>query len=193
MLYYLVVQEKMRIFVTLTRNLFLTVFTQPNTKAMLKINLYKNKRQGDENFGKVYGRSENNAPIELEGLAEHIAEHGTVYTPDVVLGVLKKLASCIKELTLSGQPVKIADLCIIRANVTSTPANNVDSFDIATNIKKVRMQFTATGKATPAKMTEDARMGYTSLAQRIKNGEVTLSNRKGEYITGGDGEQDVEP
>ena len=33
-------------------------------------------------------------------------------------------------------------------------------------------------------MTEDADLGYTSLAQKIKSGELTLSSVKGEYISG---------
>ena len=36
-------------------------------------------------------------------------------------------------------------------------------------------------------MTQDAELGYTSMAQRIKNGEVELSNTKGVYLVGGSG------
>ena len=65
---------------------------------MLKINLYKNKNQESRQFGKVYGRVENNEPIDIEGLSEHIAMHGSQYTKDVIYGVLIKAAACIKEL-----------------------------------------------------------------------------------------------
>ena len=34
----------------------------------------------------------------------------------------------------------------------------------------------------PARMTEDTRLDYTSLAQKIKTGELTLSSVKSEYI-----------
>ena len=40
------------------------------------------------------------------------------------------------------------------------------------------------GEAKQARMTEDAELGYTSLAQKIKSGELTLSSVKGEYISG---------
>ena len=44
---------------------------------MIKLNFYKNKIQGHKNFGKVYARAKNNNPIDIEGLAKHIAQHGS--------------------------------------------------------------------------------------------------------------------
>ena len=46
----------------------------------------------------------------------------------------------------------------------------------------VRMQCRPTGSSVPKLMSAAAQLGYTSLAQRIKNGEAILSNRKGEYL-----------
>ncbi|MCR4808633.1 MAG: hypothetical protein K5896_02090, partial [Prevotella sp.] len=66
----------------------------------------------------------------------------------------------------------------------------------AGNIKSVRMQCRPTGKSVPKLMTAAAQIGYTSLAQRIKNGEATLSSRKGEYLatgSGGSGGGNTEP
>ena len=68
---------------------------------MIKLDFYRDKRQGNVNFGKYYARAKNNEPIGIGQLAEHIAGHGTVYTQDVVLGVLKKLSHCVKELCRS--------------------------------------------------------------------------------------------
>lgn len=51
----------------------------------------------------------------------------------------------------------------------------------------VRMQCRPTGKAATKEMTAAAQLGYTSLAQRIKNGEAILSSRKGEYLASGSG------
>ena len=160
---------------------------------MIKLNLYKNKRQGDKNYGKIYARTSNVKPIGLEQLAAHIAGHGSLYTEDVVLGVLKRLSKCVPELCLMGQPVKLDGICIISAQVTSKPANDVESFDIDSHIKTVRLQFRATGATTNRAVTDDATMGYTSLAQRIKKGEIILSSKKGEYILSDDDEGGDEP
>ena len=53
------------------------------------------------------------------------------------------------------------------------------------NVKCVRMHCRTTGQATQARLTQDAELGYTSMAQRIKTGELTLSSTKGQYIAGG--------
>ena len=163
---------------------------------MIKLNFYKNKVQGHKNFGKVYARAKNNDPIEIAALSKHIAQHGSPYTKDVILGVLTKAASCIRELVLEGTPVKIADLCIFTPAVTTIPANDAEHFTLTRatragngtysggNIVSVRMQCRATGDAMQKHMTEDAELGYTSLAQKIKAGELELSNTKGEYISG---------
>ena len=162
---------------------------------MIKLNFYKDKRQGNVNFGKVYARAKNNKPIDIDGLAKHIAQHGSPYTKDVILGVLSKISGCIRELVLDGYPVKIADLCIFTPAVTTVPADDVESFSLSKktadsessgNIVNVHMMCRTTGEATRKKMTADAKLGYTDLAKKKKKGEITLSGRKGEYIAGGD-------
>ena len=153
---------------------------------MLKINLYKNKNQESRQFGKVYGRVENNEPIDIEGLSEHIAMHGSQYTKDVIYGVLIKAAACIKELALSGQPVKLGNLAIFKAAVTSKPAATADKFDLAANISAVRLQVRGTGATATKEMAKGAQLQLTDIAQRIVNGEVQLSNEKGKYLAGGE-------
>ena len=160
---------------------------------MLQIDLYKNHDENSRYFGKVYGRAKNMEPIGLEGLAKHMVTHNFSYSEGQLCGILKDMAKCIKHLVLSGQPVKIDDLVIFKASVRSKPAVSVDLFDISTNVKGVRLQCTPTGAVANKKLTSAAReegIGYTSLAQRIKNGEVELSDTKGEYLsraTGNDG------
>ena len=154
---------------------------------MLKLDFYKDKRQGNVNYGKIYARAKNAQPIGIDKLAEHMASHGTVFSPGVINGLLVDMVKCIKELVLMGQPVKLDNLCIISGQVTSTPADDVESFDITENIKSTRMRFTPTGESSPKEVTKDALLRYTSLAEKIRKGEITLSNKKGEYVaTDGD-------
>ena len=156
---------------------------------MLKVNFYKNKRQNDKNFGKVYVRAANSTPIGIRELSAHMAEHSTVFSEATVLGVLTEAVKCIRELCLMGVPVKLENFCIVKPSVMSKPANDVENFDLQSNVKGVRLQFTGTGKCTREEISDDAMIGYTSLAKRIKNGELILSNAKGEYIedVGGNG------
>ena len=148
----------------------------------LNINLYKNKNQESRQFGKVYGRVENSKPIGIDELAKHMSEHHTPYSKGVIKGILCDMASCIKELMLQGQPVKLADLAIFKASVVSTPAQSAEKFDLQTNITCVKLLAQSTGIMTRKELTEAGSLELTSMAERIRNGEVELSNEKGKYI-----------
>ena len=162
---------------------------------MIKVDFYRDKRQGNVNYGKYYVRAKNNEPIGIPGLAKHIHQHGSLYTEDVILGVLNKIATCIRELVLDGTPVKIDDLCIFTPAVTATPGDTPADYSLAKlssdsdttgNIKAVRMHCRTTGNAVPKEMTKDADLGYTTLAAKVKAGAVQLSTAKGVYIVGED-------
>ena len=153
---------------------------------MLKIDLYKNKNQEARNFGKVYGRVSNNEPIGIDGLSKHIALHGSPYTRDIIQGVLSRAADCIKELALTGQPVKLGDLAIFKATVVSKPAVSVEKFDLSEHISRVKLNCTPTGECRPKVLTAEAELGYTTMAQKLKNGEATLSSEKGKYLETGE-------
>ena len=149
---------------------------------MLKLDFYRDKRQGNVNFGKYYARAKNAKPIGLDKLAEHMSHHNTPYSAGTMQGILTDLVGCIRELCLLGQPVKLDNLCIISAQVTSTPADDVEEFELDKNIKTARLRFTATGDSTPVEVTKNTLLGYTSMAEKVKKGEITLSSRKGEYV-----------
>ena len=153
---------------------------------MLQIDLYKNKNQEARNFGKVYGRVDNKEPIDLNGLAKHIALHGSPYTRDVISGVLTRAADCVKELALDGQPVKFGDLCIFKATVVSKPAVSVEKYDLSEHISKVRLQCRPTGQMSPKLLKQEASFEYTTMAQKLKAGEATLSSEKGKYLESGE-------
>jgi len=165
-------------------------------KSMLKINLYPNKVQGNKNYGKIYGRVENLPPIDIDGLAQHMSEHNSPYSKGLIKGILQDMVTCVKELMLNGQPVKLADLAIFKAAVTSKPALNVEKFDLNTHIENVRLCAIATGIMSAKKMTQDGQLTYSTMAQKIKNGEAVLSLEKGKYLTtdaGGSGDDNDEP
>ena len=171
---------------------------------MINLDFYKYKTAGKTNTGKIYARACNDEPIDIKGLAKHIQSHGSPYTYDVILGVLAKVAGCVRHLVLEGTPVKIDDLCIFTPAVSTLPADDVEGFSLSKatraadgsydssngNVRCVRMLCRATGEAMQKQMTKDAELGYTSLALKVKTGEAVLSDKKGEYLAtsaGGDG------
>ena len=60
--------------------------------------------------GKWYPRVVNIGTMNLDALCEHIQEHGSLWTEDVVTGVVKKFVRCIQEQLLESRKVKLDGL-----------------------------------------------------------------------------------
>ena len=75
--------------------------------VQLKINLKANNNRKSDYYGKLYGYTDVQNVLSTRGLCEHISNHGTIYTRDIVQGVLTKLCECIPELVGQGVPVKL--------------------------------------------------------------------------------------
>ncbi|MBQ7426906.1 MAG: chitobiase/beta-hexosaminidase C-terminal domain-containing protein [Prevotella sp.] len=72
--------------------------------------VYQNKNDKSAAYGKYYGRIVHTETLNTRKLAKHIAEHGSVYTQDVVEGVLTKAEACIVEMLLESKKVKLEGL-----------------------------------------------------------------------------------
>ena len=62
--------------------------------------------------------------IDLEQLAEHMANHNTPYSKGAILGVLTDMVNCIRELVLDGNAVKIPNLAIFSQLSPYDPKRN---------------------------------------------------------------------
>ncbi|MBP5220991.1 MAG: hypothetical protein J6034_09890, partial [Bacteroidaceae bacterium] len=74
--------------------------------------LKQNKNQSSRIFGKWFAHGKTIETLNTRKMANHIAEHGSIYTPDVVFGVLEKFRSCLIEMLLESKRVKIDGLGI---------------------------------------------------------------------------------
>ena len=72
--------------------------------------VYQNKNENNAAYGKYFGRIVHTETLNTRKLAKHISEHGSVYTQDVVEGVLTKAESCILEMLLESKKVKLEGL-----------------------------------------------------------------------------------
>lgn len=119
--------------------------------------LYKVKKNNNEHiaasYGKYYARPVITQTIGLSGLAEHMAEHNTGFSPGAVQGLLTDMVRCIKELVLKGIAVKIEDLAIFSLGIrTKKGADSEEDFSVAKNIEGVRLRARATGQLTYSKL-----------------------------------------
>lgn len=92
----------------------------------MRVNLRKNTNEKSDQFGKLYAELDVNKTLSLRGLAAHIAEHGSIYTRDVIVGVLTKLSECIPELVAQGQPVKLDGLGTFYPTAKNVPGGLAD-------------------------------------------------------------------
>ena len=120
---------------------------------MLHYKIYQNKSKGNKAYGKWFARAAVNQTIDLEQLAEHMANHNTPYSKGAIFGVLTDMVNCIRELVLDGNAVKIPNLAIFSAGLTTTAADDPNVFSPTKNIKSVHLRARSTGDLTRAVLT----------------------------------------
>ena len=76
-------------------------------------------------------------------MATHIADHGSIYTPDVVFGVLEKFRSCLLEMLLNSKRVKIDGLGTFFTTIENDPggAAKKEDFSPQKNLKALHIRF----------------------------------------------------
>lgn len=124
---------------------------------MIRYKLYQNNNSSNTAaYGRWYARAVSDETYDTAALAEHMSDHNTPYSAGTIHGVLNDMISCIKELILDGKNVKLDDLAIFSAGLTSTGADSPEDFSASENITKVRLRARATGELTSAVLTREA-------------------------------------
>ena len=116
--------------------------------------------------------------IDLEQLAEHMANHNTPYSKGAILGVLTDMVNCIRELVLDGNAVKIPNLAIFSAGLTT---------------KAVHLRARSTGVLTRAELTTAARVQQLSPYDPKRNAVETEGGENGTGGETGTDEKTVNP
>lgn len=126
----------------------------------VKIYLSQNNNSFSPAFRKYYAYADNEAPISIEGLADHMSHHNTPFSKGTITGILKDMVACIRELNLNGQPVKIDGLAIFSTHIenkggwASLADVNLSMGGEADNIQALRLCAQATGDFTKAELTK---------------------------------------
>ena len=105
--------------------------------------LKQNKVKNSKVSGKWFARQKTIETLNTRKLANHISEHGSIYTPDVVFGVLEKFRSCLLEMLLNSKRVKIDGLGIFFTTLENTEggAESKDKFLPQKNLKGLHIRF----------------------------------------------------
>ena len=103
----------------------------------------QNKNAKSSIKGKWFAHSKSVETMNTRKLAKHISEHGSVYTTDVVFGVLEKFRSCLVEMLLESKRVKIEGLGTFYCTIENTKggAESADKFSVNTCLKGLHIRF----------------------------------------------------
>ena len=107
--------------------------------------VYQNDIKDSESamYGKWYARLKSIETLSLTKLAKHIAEHGSVFTQDVVEGVMVKFKNCLLEMLLESKKVKIAGLgtFYLTAECEKGGAEKEADFNVNQHLKALHIRF----------------------------------------------------
>lgn len=118
---------------------------------------FQNKSKNEKMNGKWYARTVTlGKTVELADLAEHMAEHNSPYSQGVIMGVLTDMVNCIRELVLEGKSVKIPNLCIFSAGISTSGARDPQEFSVAGNVKSAYLKARSTGRFSREEVTKRA-------------------------------------
>ena len=105
--------------------------------------LKQNKVKDSKINGKWWAHGKTIEVMNTRKMANHISEHGSIYTPDVVFGVLEKFRSCLLEMLLNSRRVKIDGLGTFFTTIENEPggAARKEDFSPQKNLKALHIRF----------------------------------------------------
>ena len=111
--------------------------------AKILYEVKQNKNQYNSGYGQWYAKVKTLETLNTRKLANHISEHGSIYTPDVVYGVLEKFRSCLVEMLLNSKKVKIEGLGTFYTTLENqkSGADKKENYNPAKHMKALHIRF----------------------------------------------------
>ena len=138
---------------------------------------------------KTYGKIIYRGTLSLSDMAEHIMKHGSVYTEDVVIGVITKLKTCMQEMLADGYKVKLDGIGTLYPVLSSKGVENAKDFSANEAVTRLGISFLADQSKKSVYKASAMRQGATLSTQLYS--ELTTSpqpspNGEGASQTGGE-------
>ena len=161
-----------------------------------------------EQAGKLYARVSYKQNMDIHDMAVHMAHHNTAFSEGLIVGVLTDFVKCVREMVLSGNTVKVGNLCIFKATVEANAletlydaqTDKVASATIGTlkegdktgaAIKVVKLLAQSTGDFTRDELKKDVKLSWTDktkaeiAAAKGEGGAAANTSGGGGTSTGG--------
>ena len=97
-------------------------------KIQYSVSLMKNPIKGTT---KAYGNLQLTGVVTINELANHMAEHNTVFSKGTIVGVLSDLGACLRELILQGYKIQLADIGSFEPTLRTKGEAKVEDFTAA--------------------------------------------------------------
>ena len=153
--------------------------------AKILYEVKQNQNSFSAAFGKWYAQIKNLETLNTRKLANHISEHGSIYTPDVVYGVLEKFRSCLIEMLLNSKKVKIEGLGTFYCTLENQKngALKKEDFNVNKHLKALHIRF------LPEQTTEEniSSREFLKQAEFINIETLQAKPKDDEDDTSGDG------
>ena len=158
-------------------------------KIPLEIALNQNRNTNSKAYCKWYGRVIRRTTLNTRALCQHIESHGSIYTSDVVAGVIATLRRCIPELIAQGVAIQLEGIGTFYPMLESAGADKPENYSVAEHVKGVHVRFhpdsTALDNLTSRVMKEKCALRVKSIINyeegpdgRAVKGETSFS----EYV-----------
>ena len=122
---------------------------------------------------KTYGKIIYRGTLGLADMAEHIMKHGSVYTEDVVIGVITKLKTCMQEMLADGYKVKLDGIGTLYPVLSSKGVDNAKDFSANEAVTRLGISFLADQSKKSVYKASAMRQGSTLSTQLYS--ELTTS------------------
>ena len=122
---------------------------------------------------KTYGKIIYRGTLSLSDMAEHIMKHGSVYTEDVVIGVITKLKTCMQEMLADGYKVKLDGIGTLYPVLSSKGVDNAKDFSANEAVTRLGISFLADQSKKSVYKASAMRQGATLSTQLYS--ELTTS------------------
>ena len=114
---------------------------------------------------KTYGKIIYRGTLSLSDMAEHIMKHGSVYTEDVVIGVITKLKTCMQEMLADGYKVKLDGIGTLYPVLSSKGVDNAKDFSANEAVTRLGISFLADQSKKSVYKASAMRQGATLSTQ----------------------------
>ena len=155
--------------------------------AKILYEVKQNQNSSSVAYGKWFAQVKTLETLNTRKLAQHISEHGSIYTPDVVYGVLEKFRSCLVEMLLESKKVKIEGLGTFYCTLENEKggAQKKEDFNVNRHLRALHIRF------LPEQTTEEnissreflKKAEFINIEQLVKGDESENSGN----TTGGNG------